>query len=277
MGMRIDDAKYSLDEDDFQHVRIAFPEAPRVRYYRPLHFETVLNFNRSGSLAVHLDHFKNGLRFPLYPLVVEILRGFGMIPSCLTPESIGYLISFLIKVKEAGLRPTLSAFQTIFQLIRKETYYFYFKPRLGFYPVYVPESLESWKQRFILVSSNDWDGFQPYTFPNYLNPTPSHLLTENDKWILTVCDAGVGTVPRMHEVVTLENLEDFHIATMLHPRGTWAELRALYGENSYLNGHLTLYEISSTGEEDEDEEDADDDIRIVLTEMTPIRVLFYIS
>ncbi|GAB2294585.1 hypothetical protein Dimus_038307 [Dionaea muscipula] len=70
----------------------------------------------------------------------------------------------------------------------------------------------------------------------------------------------VGTVPRMHEVVTLENLEDFHITTVLHPRGTWAELIALYGENSYLNSHPILYEISSTGEEDEDEEeDADDE------------------
>ncbi|GAB2268727.1 hypothetical protein Dimus_038732 [Dionaea muscipula] len=217
MGMRIDDAKCSLDEDDFQHVKITFPEVPGVRYYRPLHFETVLNFDRDRSLAVHLDHFKSGLRFPLHPFVVDVLRGFGMIPLWLTSESIGYLISLLIKAKEAGLRPTLSAFQILFQLMRKETCYFYFKPCPDFCPVYVPESLESWKQRFILVSSNDWDEFQPYTFPIYLNPTPSHLLTENDQWMLTVCDAGVGTVPCMHEVVTLENLEDFHIATMLHP------------------------------------------------------------
>ncbi|GAB2285955.1 hypothetical protein Dimus_039738 [Dionaea muscipula] len=165
-----------------------------------------------------------------------------MISSWLTPESIGYLISFLIKAKEAGLRPTLSSFQTVFQLMRKETCYFYFKPRPGYCPVYVPESPDSWKQRFILVSSSNWNEFQPYTFPIYLNPTPSHLLIENDKWMLTVCDAGVGTVPRMHELVTLENLEDFHIAIVLHPK------------NSYLNGHPTLYEISSTGEEDEDEE-----------------------
>ncbi|GAB2294754.1 hypothetical protein Dimus_038316 [Dionaea muscipula] len=218
MSMRIDDAKCSLDEDDFQHVRIAFPDAPRVRYYRPLHIETVLKFDRDRSLAVHLDHFKNGLRFPLHPFIVDVLRGFGMIPSWLTPESIDYLINFFIKAKEVGLRPTLSAFQTVFQLMRKETCYFYFKPHPGFCPIYVPESLESWKQRFILVSSNDWDEFQPYTFPIYLNPTPSLLLTENDKWMLTVCDAGVGMVPRMHEMVTLENLEDFHIATMLHPR-----------------------------------------------------------
>ncbi|GAB2266741.1 hypothetical protein Dimus_037915 [Dionaea muscipula] len=277
MGTRIDAARCSLDGDDFQHVKIAFPEAPGVRYYLPLHFETVLNFNRSRSLVVHLDHFKNGLRFPLHPFVVKILRGFGMIPSWLTPESIGYLISFLIKAKEVGLKPTRSAFQTVFQLIRKETCYFYFKPCPGYCPVYIPESPKSWKQRFILVSSSDWAEFQPYTFPNFLNPTISHLLTENDKWMLTVCDAGVGMVPRMHEVVTLENLEDFHIATVLHPRGTWAELRALYGENSYLNGHPTPYEISSTGEEDEyeDEEEADMNIQMVVTEMTLIRVLFH--
>ncbi|GAB2270200.1 hypothetical protein Dimus_038829 [Dionaea muscipula] len=259
MGMRIDDARCTLDEDDFQHVKIVFPEAPRVRYYRPLHFETMLNFERSGPLVVHLDHFKNGLRFSLHPFVVEILSGFGMIPSWITPESIGYLISFLIKAKEAGLRPTLSSFQIVFQLMCKETCYFYFKPRPGYCPVYVPESLESWKQRFILVSSSDWNEFQPYTFSIYLNPTPSHLLSENDKWMLTVCNAGVGTVLRLHEVVTLENLKDFYIATVLHLRGTWAELRALYGENSYLNGHPTLYEISSTGEEDEDEEEEDAD------------------
>ncbi|GAB2270766.1 hypothetical protein Dimus_038877 [Dionaea muscipula] len=188
------------------------------------------------------------------------MRGFGMISSWLTPESIDYLISFIIKVKEAYLRPTLSSFQTVFQLIRKETGYFCFKPRPGYYPVYIPESPDSWKQRFILVSSSDWDEFQPYMFPNFLNPTPSHLLSENDKWMLMVCDAGGGTVPRLHEVVTLEILEDYHIATVPFPRGTWAKLRALYGENSYLNGHPTLYEISSIGEEDEEEEeDADDE------------------
>ncbi|GAB2302987.1 hypothetical protein Dimus_038046 [Dionaea muscipula] len=65
----------------------------------------------------------------------------------------------------------------------------------------------------------------------------------------------------MHEVVTLGNLEDFHIATVLHPRGIWDESRALYGESFYMNGHPTLYEISSTDEEDEDEdeEDAEDE------------------
>ncbi|GAB2281257.1 hypothetical protein Dimus_039454 [Dionaea muscipula] len=220
MGMRIDDARCSFTENDFEHVKIAFPKAPGVRYYRPLHFESVLNFERRESLAVHLDHFKNGIRFPLHPFLVEVMRGFGMIPSWLTPESIGYLVSFIIKAKEAYLRPTLSSFQTVFQLIRKEIGYFCFKPHPNYCPIYVPESPDSWKQRFVLVSSSDWDEFQPYMFPNYLNPTPSHLLSENDKWMLMVCDAGGGTVPRLHEVVTLENLEDYHIATVLHPRGT---------------------------------------------------------
>ncbi|GAB2288695.1 hypothetical protein Dimus_038016 [Dionaea muscipula] len=173
MGMRIDDARCSLTENDFEHVKIVFPEAPG--------------------------------------------------------------------------------------LIHKETGYFCFKPRPGYCPIYVPESPDSWKQRFVLVSSSDRDKFQPYMIPNYLNPTPSHLLSENDKWMLTVCDAGIGTVPHLHEVVTLENLEDYHIATVLHPRRIWAELRALYGENSYLNGHPTLYEISSTREKDEEEEEEADD------------------
>ncbi|GAB2283688.1 hypothetical protein Dimus_039618 [Dionaea muscipula] len=171
------------------------------------------------------------------------MRGFGMIPSWLNPESIGYLISFIIKAKEAYLRPTLSSFQTMFQLIHKETGYFSFKPRPGYCPIFVLESPDTWKQRFVLVSSSDWDEFQPPMIPNSLDPTPSHLLSKNDKWMLTVYDAGIGTVPRLHEVATLENLEDYHIATVLHPRGTWAKLRALYGENSYLNGHPTLYEF----------------------------------
>ncbi|GAB2296519.1 hypothetical protein Dimus_038429 [Dionaea muscipula] len=218
MGMRIDDARCSLNENDLEHVKIAFPEAPGVMYFRLLYFESVINFERKESLAVHLDHFKNGLMFPLHPFVVEVMRGFGIIPSWMTPESIGYLISFIIKAKEAYLRPTLSSFQAVFQLIHKETGYFSFKPRPGYCSIYVLESPDSWKQRFVLVSSNDWDEFQPPLIPNYLDPTPSHLLSENDKWMLMVCDAGGGTVPRLHEVVTLENLEDYHIATVLLPR-----------------------------------------------------------
>ncbi|GAB2299593.1 hypothetical protein Dimus_033655 [Dionaea muscipula] len=36
-------------------------------------------------------------------------------------------------------------------------------------------------------------------------------------------------------------------------------MRALFGESYYLNGHPTLYEISSTEEEDEDEDEADNE------------------
>ncbi|GAB2283636.1 hypothetical protein Dimus_039612 [Dionaea muscipula] len=252
--MRIDDALCLLDEEDLEHVKIAFPEAPRVRYFLPYYFESVINFERRESLAVHLDHFKNGLRFPLHPFMVEVMRAFGMIPSWLTPKSIGYLVSFIIKAREADLRPTLSSFQSVYQLINKGTWYFSFKPRPGYCPIHVPQSPDIWKQRFVLVSSNDWDKFQPHRIPNPLDPTPSHLLSENDKWMLTVCDTSVGTVPHFHAVVTLENL------TVQHPRGTWAELRALYGENVQLNGHPTLYEISLSEDEDEEEErEADDE------------------
>ncbi|GAB2265916.1 hypothetical protein Dimus_037854 [Dionaea muscipula] len=259
MGLNIEEARCILDEDDFQHVRNAFPEAPGVKYFKPSHFETVMDFEKDESLAIHLDHFKNGLRFPLHPFVVEVLKGFGMLPAWLTPESIGYIVYFLIKAIESDLTPTLSAFQTVFQLIRKETNYFYFKPRPGYHLVYIPDSYDSWKERFILVSGSDWYEFQPFMFPRHLYPIPSRFLTENNKWMLTVCDAEVGTVPRFHEVVTLENLESFQIATEHHPGDIWDEMRALFGESYYMNGHPTLYEISSTEGEEESEEEADDE------------------
>ncbi|GAB2279113.1 hypothetical protein Dimus_039328 [Dionaea muscipula] len=110
----------------------------------------------------------------------------------------------------------------------------------------------------MLVTSDDWDRFQPPRMPNPLSPTPLHLLSPSEKMMLMVCDAGIGRVPRLFEVVTFENLENHRIASMRHLRGTWAELRALYGETVELNGHPTLYEISSTEEEDEEEEDNDD-------------------
>ncbi|GAB2270888.1 hypothetical protein Dimus_038884 [Dionaea muscipula] len=256
MGLNIEEARCTLDEDDFQHVRNAFPEAPGVRYFKPLYFETVMDFEKDEALAIHLDHF-NGLRFPLHPFIVKVLKGFGMLPAWLTPESIGYLVSFLIKAIESDLTPTLSAFQIVFQLIRKETNYFCFKLCLNYHPVYIPESYDSWKKIFILVSGSDWDEFQPYMFPRHLNPIPYRSLTENDKWMLTVCDAGGGTVPRFHEVVTLENLKSFQIATEHHPGDVWDEMRALFGEIYYMNGYPTLYEISSTEGEEESEEEAD--------------------
>ncbi|GAB2285781.1 hypothetical protein Dimus_039722 [Dionaea muscipula] len=260
MSLNIEEARCIIDEDDFQHVKNAFPEAPGVKYFKPSSFDTVMDFEENEALAIHLDHFKNGLRFPLHPFIVEVLKGFGMLPAWLTPESIGYIFCFLIKAIESDLTPSLSAFQTVFQLNRKETNYFCFKRRPVYHPVYIPESYDSWKERFILVSGDDWHEFQPFVFPRHLYPVPSHFLTENDKWMLTVCDAGVGTVARFHEVVTLENLESYQIATEHHPADIWDEMRALFGESYYLNGHPTLYEISSTEEEDEaDEEQTDED------------------
>ncbi|GAB2281418.1 hypothetical protein Dimus_039465 [Dionaea muscipula] len=259
MGLNIEEARCIIDEDDFYHVKNAFPEAPGVTYFKPSSFDIVMDFEEHDALAIHLDHFRNGLRFPLHPFIVEVLKGFGMLPAWLTPESIGYIVCFLIRALESDLTQSLQAFQTVFQLYRKETNYFCFKPRPGYQPVYISESYDSWKEKFILVSGDDWHEFQPFVFPKHLSPIPSRFLTENDKWMLTVCDAGVGTVPRFYEVVTLENLESYQIATTHHPADFWDEMRALFGESYYLNGHPTLYEISSTEEEDEDEEEADNE------------------
>ncbi|GAB2283868.1 hypothetical protein Dimus_039631 [Dionaea muscipula] len=218
-----------------------------------------MDFEENEALAVHLDHFRNGLRFPLHPFILEVLKGFGMLPAWLTPESIGYIVSFLIRALESDLTPSLPAFQIIFQLYRKDTNYFYFKPRPGYQPVYISESYNSWKEKFILVSSDDWHEFQPFVFPKDLSPIHSRFLTENDKWMLTICDGGVETIPCFHEVVTLENLERYQIATTHHPADFWDEMRALFGESYYINGHPSLYEISSTEDEDEDEEEDEEE------------------
>ncbi|GAB2281304.1 hypothetical protein Dimus_039458 [Dionaea muscipula] len=217
VGLRIAETFCLLNENDLEHAKIAFPEAPRVKYFLPDCDELVIIFRRRQSLAVHLDHFKNGLRFPLHPFVVEVIRAYGMIPSWLTQESIGYLVSFIIRALEACLKPTLPTFKCVYQLVDEGHGYFSFKPRPGYSPIYVPQSPDTWKQRFVLVTSNDWDKFQPPRIPNPLSPTPPRLLSPNEKWMLTVCDAGVGTVPRLHKVVTLEKLEDHLIVTVRHP------------------------------------------------------------
>ncbi|GAB2286592.1 hypothetical protein Dimus_039781 [Dionaea muscipula] len=259
MGLHIEEARCIIDEDDFFHVKNAFPEAYGVTYFKPSSFDTVMNFEENEALAVHLDHFRNGLRFPLHPFILEVLKGFGMLPAWLTPESIGYIISFLIRALESDLTPSLPAFQTVFQLCRKNTNYFCLKPRPGYQLVYISESYDSWKEKFILVSSDDWHEFQPFVFPKDLSPIHSRFLTDNDKWMLAICDGGVDTIPCFHEVVTLENLENHQIATAHHPADFWDEMRALFGESYYSNGHPTFYEMSSTEEEDEDEEEDEAD------------------
>ncbi|GAB2273162.1 hypothetical protein Dimus_039015 [Dionaea muscipula] len=72
-------------------------------------------------------------------------------------------------------------------------------------------------------------------------------------------DGGRPLIPRFHEVVTLENLENHRIATIDHPRKVWEEVRELYshylGQNE--TGHF-IEEISNDSNEEEDDSKDDD-------------------
>ncbi|VFQ80111.1 unnamed protein product [Cuscuta campestris] len=90
---------------------------PSIEVMRPTSTQTALDAP-SGFFTVHLASSKKGLRFPLHPLLIEFLNVVDLLPCQLVPNSHRYIAGYLVRCKDAGVKPTLDHFIFTFKLTK---------------------------------------------------------------------------------------------------------------------------------------------------------------
>lgn len=99
-----------FDEDMLYHVRYAFQILADVEIRIPEEGEKI--YCRSGDLwvGIPLEHFRAGLRFPLYRFIHSLLVGLRLGLGQLGPNSIRKICAFITRCTTLRLEPTLSLF-----------------------------------------------------------------------------------------------------------------------------------------------------------------------
>ena len=104
--------------------------------------------------------FDNGLRFPLHPLIKEVLQHFNICPSQLTPNGWGILVGLLAFFRDKGLGvPNVALLLHLFNPTATAEGFIYL-PRRPDAPLVIsdlPSSHRSWKGRYFFVSGSNWE------------------------------------------------------------------------------------------------------------------------
>ncbi|KAL0449024.1 UNVERIFIED_CONTAM: hypothetical protein Slati_1458800 [Sesamum latifolium] len=92
-----------------------------------------------GYFTVYAAYFGSGFSIPPHPLLVEVIRSYGLCISQFTPNSFMCFEAFRRRLREKGLPVTLSSCHAIWQVHRvcassfltDDGRYFYFYPRMA--------------------------------------------------------------------------------------------------------------------------------------------------
>ena len=82
----------------------------------PLPEERVSSPPSSSTLVFYEDQLRAGLCFSLYRIFCDILRIFKIIPSRLSPNSVRFIIAFIVLCHGHGIMPRASSFINFFVL-----------------------------------------------------------------------------------------------------------------------------------------------------------------
>ena len=130
---------------------------PGVRIWSPdvltLYAASVL-----GMVCFFEVAFENGLRFPLYPFIKEVLQHFNICPSQLAPNGWGILVGLLAFFRDRGLGvPNVALLLHLFNPTATAEGFIYF-PRHSETPLVIsdlPSSHRLWKGRYFFVSGSN--------------------------------------------------------------------------------------------------------------------------
>ncbi|CAN6234357.1 unnamed protein product [Urochloa humidicola] len=113
----------------------------------------------SDALCVYAAALDAGLRFPMHELYPRVLRHYNLAPSQLSPNAWGYLAAFVLRCKDAGVEPLVSAFRHFFTICAqnaagRQAGWHHFQPYADKGRRLFTENLPSrsgWKSRFFFL------------------------------------------------------------------------------------------------------------------------------
>ncbi|XP_065619504.1 uncharacterized protein LOC136063280 [Quercus suber] len=150
-----------LDDDTLRRFRERFQFPDRVRVRLPNEEERACHFF-PGEVCFYESAFVCGLRFPVHPVVMELLDQFGIAPGQLMPNSWRILVScmgiWLAALDGDMLR--VDEFNYLYRLkASKEHGYYELVPweRSTRIVKKLPSSFRYWKSRFFFVSGDDFE------------------------------------------------------------------------------------------------------------------------
>ncbi|GAV57663.1 Transposase_28 domain-containing protein [Cephalotus follicularis] len=126
--------------------------------------------NQPGHFVVFQDALEHGLRLPLPPFAVTVLRHYQIHPSMLQAQSWGFIVGFLVRCLEAGAVPTMGLFKefhTVAPTPKKRG--FHFKSSVS-RPKMLAEntkSIKRWREKYFLVKN--LPGFTPCLWTDSLD------------------------------------------------------------------------------------------------------------
>ncbi|GKU95839.1 hypothetical protein SLEP1_g9147 [Rubroshorea leprosula] len=92
--------------------RFQIPRTILIRASTPN--ERACSVSRTGWVPVYVDHFEAGLRFPLPGLIFDVLVEYELALSQLTPNSIKFIIVFMLLCERLGMPAKAVVFRSLF-------------------------------------------------------------------------------------------------------------------------------------------------------------------
>ncbi|GKV37977.1 hypothetical protein SLEP1_g45936 [Rubroshorea leprosula] len=76
--------------------------------------ERACSVSRTGWVPVYVDHFDAGLHFPLPGIIFDVLAKYELALSQLTPNSIKFIIGFMLLCERLGMLAKVAVFRSLF-------------------------------------------------------------------------------------------------------------------------------------------------------------------
>ncbi|GAV63598.1 Transposase_28 domain-containing protein [Cephalotus follicularis] len=112
--------------------------------------------SRPDYFVVFQDALEHGLRLPLPPFALTILRHYQVHPSMLQAQSWGFIMGFLVRCLEAGVTATVALFEEFYTITSSpKKRGFYFKSRAGHNKLLAEntKTVKSWREKYFMVKN----------------------------------------------------------------------------------------------------------------------------
>ncbi|KAK8934405.1 hypothetical protein KSP39_PZI014274 [Platanthera zijinensis] len=162
-----DQKKCKLSKADLREFAAEYMENWPVHVRLPLENERI-NSSLENNIAIPIDHFARGFKFPLLWEVVEIFEHYGVIPGQLAPNTVASIYIFIAYLRSEQVVFSLNIFRKIFSVRAitptggkpyKGIIYFYYR---GLKVVNLPNNIHNWSSRYLMFEGDL--GFK-HTYP----------------------------------------------------------------------------------------------------------------